>query len=142
MCLKFEKFIISQKAIIIRDEKCLILEFSSKPGFWDVPGGRIHKGEDADLAFKREVREEVGLNNIQYPKIYSRKNFNYFSKKMEKMISVCALFFIIQDKKRKEIILSEEHLQYKWISEDEIKDYKFYWAFMSEVIRDGFKKLK
>ena len=29
--------------------------------FWDVPGGHIEDGEDPDLALKREMREELGI---------------------------------------------------------------------------------
>ena len=139
MDLGFEKFIISQKAVIFRDGKCLILELSDKPGFWDMPGGRIDSGENADFAFEREIKEEIGFDDLQDSKIYLRKSFSYFSKTEGKMVPVCALFFIVNDESQRGIVLSEEHSQYKWIEKDEVKNYKFFWEFMPEVIKKGFE---
>jgi len=59
---EFEKFTISQVAIIIKDNKSLILEFADRPGMWGLLGGRIDKGELREEAFKRELKEEGGIN--------------------------------------------------------------------------------
>jgi hypothetical protein len=37
-----------------------------------------------------------------------------------------------------EIKISEEHLQYKWVSVDELENYKFRWERAIEWIRKGF----
>lgn len=31
---------------------------------WDLPGGRIHRGESLEMGLEREVFEEIGLKNI------------------------------------------------------------------------------
>jgi len=33
-------------------------------GLWEFPGGKIHKGETAETACRREIKEEVGLNIV------------------------------------------------------------------------------
>jgi len=42
---EFEKFWITQAGVIIKNNKCLVLELADKPGCWDIPGCRIDKGE-------------------------------------------------------------------------------------------------
>jgi 8-oxo-dGTP pyrophosphatase MutT (NUDIX family) len=41
------------------------LLFIQRLGFWDLPKGKIEKGEDATMAALREVSEETGLNNLK-----------------------------------------------------------------------------
>ena len=58
----------AQKAIIIKDNKLLMIKKSSKdsnqPNKWEIPGGRKQIGESLDEHIIREVREEVGINII------------------------------------------------------------------------------
>ncbi len=52
---------------VIYDERgrCLLLKRSMKsrnyPGKWELPGGKVNRGERFDDALVREVREETGL---------------------------------------------------------------------------------
>ena len=52
---------IGQKALIRRDGMVLIVQYPHNDS-WDLPGGRIHKGEEVAEGLAREVREEVGLD--------------------------------------------------------------------------------
>lgn len=57
-----QKFEVSLKAFIVRDDKALFVR-ESDSGYWELPGGRIDVGEEwlphaAILA--REMREELG----------------------------------------------------------------------------------
>jgi len=54
----------SAKCIVVnKDNEVLILRRAEGAGFgkWDLPGGHIEEGEDAELAVKREVKEETRL---------------------------------------------------------------------------------
>ena len=54
-------FYVGQKAFIEKDGKVLVLFLPN--GMLDFPGGKLQEGEvDLDLAFKREVKEETGLD--------------------------------------------------------------------------------
>jgi len=129
----FERFYVSQVGILIRDNKCLILEFSEHPGVWGLPGGRIDRGELGKEAFLRELREEIGFNDVEIHKLL---DYDIFYHSPEK--PMCAIVQYIENN-NSEIVLSEEHLQYKWISENEIDKYNFVWENAPRMIKKGFE---
>ena len=47
-----ERFVISQKGILIRDKRCLIIEANKRPDIWDLPGGRINNNENVIMNYK------------------------------------------------------------------------------------------
>ncbi len=61
----FEKFSVSQKAVIIRNNQCFIAEVAKRPGIWDLPGGRIDAREESLPAFQRELKEETGISKFK-----------------------------------------------------------------------------
>jgi len=134
---EFEKFIISQGVILIRDDKCLILEFSDKPNFWGLPGGRIDKGEMKDEAFSRELKEELGLERADLLGTVDYDIY-YYTRNDGVRIAKCDIVNLIKND-FDEIKLSDEHSRQKWISENEIADYKFVWPNMERFLKNGFK---
>ncbi len=136
---EFERFFISQVGILIRDNKCLILEFSKYPNKWGLPGGRIDKGEMSEEAFRREFREELGFDDFEIFDLIDHEIFYTESKN-----AYCAIVKYVENSDS-EISLSHEHLQYKWISEDEIDKINFIWKNLPRMIKRGFeyhRKLK
>src|SRR3989338_4540829 len=129
-----ERFWISQAGILIRENKCLILELAGKPGFWDIPGGRLNRGELAESGFQREIKEELGIDNFLVGKIV-----DYDIWYTPKGDPVCAIAILIKNEKD-EIILSDEHLQYKWVAENELDDYKFIWLNAKRMLVNGFRE--
>lgn len=127
----YEKFNVSQKAVIIRDNKCFIAEIYKKPGVWDLPGGRIDSRENPEDGFKRELKEEAGIENFE-------------------VLAICDIDYILHPsgsavygivsviKTDEEIVISPEHAQGKWISEEEIDDYKYIWPAMARMIKKAF----
>lgn len=57
------RFTVTAAAVIMNDEgRVLLLKHVFRPGSgWGIPGGFINKGEQAEDAVRRELREEVGL---------------------------------------------------------------------------------
>lgn len=50
--------------IILHDRKVLVIkrgQFETYGGLWWVPGGRVYKGENWDVAVRRKALEETGL---------------------------------------------------------------------------------
>ncbi|MFZ4632304.1 MAG: NUDIX domain-containing protein [Patescibacteria group bacterium] len=127
-----EKFSISQKVVLIRDNKCFIAKLSNRLDGWDLPGGRINVGEDKEEGLRREVREELGIDNFEL-----LSTIDYDAWHTSTGFAVCGTTtFITSDE---EITLSDEHSEFKWISEDEIDDFTFLWPSMKDSIKKGFE---
>ena len=111
---EFEKFTISQVAVLIRDNKCLILEFARSPGKWGLPGGRIDKGEMGEEAFRREIKEELNLSCFEIVDIV---DLDIWYTPNGRAVSAPA--FLIQNDSDK-IVLSNEHTSMEWVTEDRL----------------------
>lgn len=133
---RFEKFIISQKGLLIRDDKALIMEMTKYPGKWDLPGGRIDLQEDAKLAFVREIQEELGMMEFDNLGV---AHFDIWY--LSDGLPVCGIVNLIKNNDH-DIEISAEHSQCAWINEDEIEDYAYLWPAMATMIKNGFLKYR
>lgn len=61
---RFENPKLSTAAIIIKDQELLVAKRAQEPfkGEWDFLGGYVGKGETAEEAHKREIKEELGVD--------------------------------------------------------------------------------
>ncbi len=58
-------------AVVSRDGRYLVARrplHKHHGGLWEFPGGKIHKGETATNAIKRELREELGVTFVSIGK--------------------------------------------------------------------------
>jgi len=108
--------------VIIKNNqgKILILKRNSidfnYPNLWDVPGGGVDNGESLYEAAEREAKEECGLEiNIEE---------NYFNDfyHPEKKIHI---YGFKADLISGEILLSEEHTEFKWITKDDWQNFEY-----------------
>lgn len=118
------KFGVANKAYIFKDDKLLIIyktaeEAANDPNpdlRIDQPGGRLEFGENPYDALKREIREEVGLDAQVIRPIdvwtYVKEKAGF---QLVGINYLCAW-------KSGEVVLSEEHERYEWLSLNEIKD--------------------
>jgi 8-oxo-dGTP diphosphatase len=63
----------NQVLLLLRDNK-IDIPF---PNMWDIPGGKVEGGESPEQALRREMMEEMSINNlgeINLFKIYTSKN--------------------------------------------------------------------
>jgi len=115
----------SAGAIIFRKEDShiyyLLLHYTS--GHWEFPKGHIEKGENEIETVKREIEEETGLKNIkiiegfkEYIKYFFRNTYNLEGEEKKKAPWVFKIVtFYLAQTQEKEIKISEEHLDYKWL---------------------------
>lgn len=83
-----------------------------RPLQWDLPGGHAEPGELPENALERELLEETGLVPSQAPKFVFESSHDYDD------LHVRWRFYVVHVKGR-EIILSPEHDQFRWVSVEE-----------------------
>lgn len=52
-------------ALIIKDDTSVLLVQKRSNGLWDFPGGGIEESESTEQAARREIKEELGVTNIE-----------------------------------------------------------------------------
>lgn len=109
----------SAGAIVFRREnnkiKYLLIQYGW--GHWEFPRGLIEKGESLEETAKREIKEEVGIEDIEF--IPGFKGwFKFFFKLKGKNIMKIATF-LLAETKTKEVKLSHEHKDYVWLEREE-----------------------
>jgi len=88
-----------------------------KEEYWDLPKGHIEKGEKPEDTVKREVEEETALKDIEFINGF-KETIKYFFKWENKNILKFVIFYLAETKTR-DIIISGEHIGYKWLSYEE-----------------------
>ncbi len=136
-----QTFWVSQTAVLIRDNKCLLVQ-SAKSGLYALPGGRIDLGENADLAFARELSEELGLT--QFEKLALVDYLVFYDVPSGKVLKqpVCAIVHLINSEQIVKNNDISEHSAIIWISESEIDDYKYVWHNLNNSLKKAFSIYK
>ena len=104
------------------DGKILLLKVRSKSSHdankWEIPGGKVKKGEFFDEALRREYLEETGLEII-IESLYNVIQNNYTACKTNEEIKSIQLIMKVTAESD-EVIISEEHDDYNWVSKKEV----------------------
>ena len=111
------RFHITVKGICVYNGKTLIMKrvrtSTDGLGYWELPGGGLEYGETPHEALKRELREETGLKIKIIKPIYT------FTAIREDYQTVGIGFLAIPEDDH--VHISEEHTDYKWVNEEELK---------------------
>ncbi|SRR5258708_22192388 len=125
--IKEDSFHLGIKAII-RNSKGQILLLKTNiaklkgyngEAYWDIPGGRIHKGSTVEETLKREVQEETEISSI--------KSFKPFSMILSNMriplesgdVGLILSSYLCEVEDIENIKLSDEHIEYNWFTPSE-----------------------
>ena len=117
MKIRIKKELVS-KVIILDGLNVLLLKRNAEhvneksPWTWDLPGGHIDPGETAFSAAKREVAEETKLDLKFLLRLGTESNIGKLT------------YFYVSDDWSGLLELSGEHEQYKWVSPDDLHNYK------------------
>lgn len=105
----------SAGAIIFSEENSrtsyLLLHYQA--GHWDFPKGNIEKGEKTEETAEREVKEETGIEDIEFVPGF-KEIIKYFYKLKDKNIFKTVVFYLAQTK-TKEVKISWEHTGFEWL---------------------------
>ena len=84
-----------------------------RTGHWDFPKGKLEAGETSQEAAHRELQEETGLIADIIPGFEDSLSYeftDYDGQKTEKKVT-----FFLGKTKQKNIILSQEHIDFMWL---------------------------
>ena len=88
----------------------LLLQYSA--GHWDFSKGNIEDSEDEFQAACREIREETGIENVEFLDGFKGK-VEYYYRREHELVHKQVVFFLAKTDSQK-IILSNEHIAYLW----------------------------
>ena len=78
---------IALKAVVIKDGKALMMRDPRMPDIWDLPGGRLDKGEEVIEGLRREFREELGVE-IKVGEMILTDHFTHVREGVEHLLIV------------------------------------------------------
>lgn len=118
----FENPKLTATAIIIRDNKLLVLKRNEEPfrGEWDFMGGYVNKGETPEQTLRREIKEELGTQVREatligaFPGTASYKEYEF-----------PVLSFAYLTELEGEIVLNDENSAYAWVPMTELATIAF-----------------
>ncbi|MFT3844051.1 MAG: NUDIX hydrolase [Lacibacter sp.] len=119
----FKHFIpVTAAGGVVENEKGEVLLIFRR-GKWDLPKGKLDKGESIEQCAVREVEEETGLTNIQLKKLLTITYHTYdeFGKHMLKD----SHWYKMKVKGSQNITpqTEEEIIEVKWVKKKDLKDY-------------------
>lgn len=114
-------FAIAVKAVIVKDEKVLVLSrsqdemncsYMNNQQKWDLPGGGLHFYEHAQDGLRREIKEETNLE------VFVGEPVSLFDV-IKNHIHLCIFTYACHWKKGS-VALSEEHDAFVWMTKEEV----------------------
>ena len=121
---------LSVKAMIFHGGRLLLLQKKDKEGLhpWEFPGGGVQSGEDFEEALIREVGEETGLS-IRILSLGSI--WTYHRDETQQLDGV--IFIAAADSDV--VTLSDEHLDYRWVTPEEFPSYHLQESLQESLAR-------
>jgi 8-oxo-dGTP diphosphatase len=115
--MESEHFIgkIAQKAIIEKEGKVLISRHPDDTK-WDLPGGRIHRGEQPLEGLEREILEELGVEVVVGSPFFAEMTRAESTGEERYFVAFRAVF---KDETAELTFQKEEVAEARWISEEE-----------------------
>ena len=104
----------SAGAIVFRRNKktkYLLIQYGW--GHWEFPRGLIEKGESLEDTARREIKEEVGIEDIRFISGFKEWIKFFFKFKGRNIMKIAT--FLLAESKTEKVKLSYEHKDYAWL---------------------------
>lgn len=114
-----DSFHLGVKALIFNPQgKMLVLERDHplKKLYWDIPGGRLQKGETPQVTLCREVKEEIGLEITDELKPFATILTEIRIPTGEESVGLIFSIFQYNLSAPFEPVLSDEHINFEWLT--------------------------
>ena len=92
--------------------KYLLLHYEA--GHWDFPKGNQEKNETEEQTVAREIKEETGIEDIEFVDGF-KEALKYFYKKGQETVYKEVVFLLVKST-TEDVKLSFEHIGYAWMS--------------------------
>ena len=108
---------------------------------WDLPGGRVKKGDSIEETLLKECEEELGTRGIEIIEPFDFMVSNMKIPEGDEMLGLILFVYLCRTSQRK-FALSSEHTEYRWASVSEAKEllaFKYPQSFIKKLgsIRNG-----
>lgn len=116
------KIIKAGGGLVLNEMGELLLIF--RRGKWDLPKGKLDKGERIDECAIREVQEETGLKKVDITKL-SNSTYHIYYQQPNWIIKESIWFEMVANSNEQLIPQLEEDItEIKWVSLDQVKNYE------------------
>lgn len=119
---------VATKGLFFNNGEVLIV--ADPDGKWDFPGGGVEPPEKLEDGFRREVKEELGIEEFEVGDLVHVDEWFIASRGLH----VIGIFYRVDLEVRPSLILSHEHSETAWIKPEAVSDY--------DVTNDTSKALK
>lgn len=119
---KFKEIDASGGLVINEKKELLVIR---RLGFWDLPKGKIEKGENPEEAGIREVQEECGISSLYIKKALESSYHLYQSPYHNNRWILKKTFWFLMESNSKEALIpqtKEDITEAKWFSQKEVKN--------------------
>lgn len=121
-------FYIGVKALI-RNEKDQILllkadvsnHSKNTEAYWDIPGGRIEKGQNVEETLLREIKEETGIKQIVSSTFFTVVISKHAIPSENGTAGLALMIYNVEISQGSSVKLSDEHTEYEWVETAEAK---------------------
>lgn len=120
-----ECFHLGVKALVINAERKVLLLERDHPlrgSYWDIPGGRLQKGESQRETLLREIKEETGLSHFSEVSPLMMTVTDIRIPAHDGEVGLIFSVFMIRVSDSFDPVLSEEHIHFKWCLLQEAAD--------------------
>jgi 8-oxo-dGTP pyrophosphatase MutT (NUDIX family) len=134
----FPKHIIASGGVVVNSQNDIL--FIYRNGFWDLPKGKVEKGEDYKAAGIREIQEETGIKNVTITKELP-VTFHTYKEAMNLVLKETRWYEMHSDDTELTPQTEEGITELKWVSQKELpsilnKSYRNIQLLMKDYLKE------